>query len=156
MLSESIDIDVHKRTVTLPKFSLHDFSPSRQQQPYGSAASPLEVLRCLAPYTTAHKGHQAAVQRLLSDSPNIYIRFKNISFRCRLLRKFESPSDQQQQAAGRGAGAGDGALSRNDNSRSRSSPNRNSSISSNRLRAASANNALTTDYMDGGGGSASN
>lgn len=83
MISESVEIDVVKKTVILPKFSLHDFTSK-----HGAYASPLEVLRCLACYITK-KEDRGAVSKLLSDAPNIYIRFKQISFRCRVLRLYE-------------------------------------------------------------------
>ena len=86
MITESIEIDAQKKTVILPKFSLYDFNSKP-----GCAASSLEVLRCLACYITK-KEHRMAASKLLSDAPNITIRFKQISFRCRLLRLYESNS----------------------------------------------------------------
>ncbi len=91
MMTSCLEIDVQKKTISLPKFSLLDFtSPSRT-----SLITPLEYLRCLAPYI-ARREDRNAVDRLMTDASHLTIKFKNIVFGCRMLSLYSSSAAGQQ------------------------------------------------------------
>lgn len=72
----SIEIDVQKRIINLPKVPLHDFAVRRI-----SNTTAVDCLRCLLPYL--RKEDKVSALKMLSDANVPVIRFKAPSLKCR-------------------------------------------------------------------------
>jgi hypothetical protein len=81
-LSLVVELDVHKRTVVLPKISSQDFASRRNTN---GGVSAQECLRSLLSYVK--KEDKEAILKMLSiDSGSSVVRFKNPSLRCRMFQ----------------------------------------------------------------------
>lgn len=106
-VSSAVEVDVHKRTVVIPKVSLQDFAPGagarnhrNNSSNHGSSATPLDCLRNLLSYV--RRDDKAAILKMLSASTmaeggnaagptagspmGVTVRMKNPSLRCRTLQ----------------------------------------------------------------------
>jgi hypothetical protein len=99
MLAETVEIDVQRRTVTLPKVCSWfpgDFVPRR-----GGASvpgTPLDCLRAVASYMRGEE--RTALIRLLTDGASPTVKFKNFQFRCRLLSEFNQDNGPSRPSNG--------------------------------------------------------
>eukprot|EP01038_Epipyxis_sp_PR26KG_P007270 gene7270-9909_t len=85
MLQETVEIDIQRKVLTLPKISLHDFATRKS-----SIATPLECVRSIMHYLR-HDERLLLLKGWLSDGTvnhHIHVRFKNLSYRCRFFKLF--------------------------------------------------------------------
>lgn len=100
-LEYSLEIDIVKRLVILPKLPLLDYTAAASMQTIGGqsskqpvpAASAVDCLRSLAPYLSKQK--KAAVKQILAEPFAFTIKHRNYNFKCRFLKKFEDICDIQ-------------------------------------------------------------
>jgi hypothetical protein len=106
MLLMNTEIDLYKKTVVLPKVSMHDFNTnhhpnnhSHNNHSHGhghaggnnaagaaGAAAPIDCLRTLLCYLS--KEDRASATRIITEGMHVNIRFKAQSLRCRKLRVY--------------------------------------------------------------------
>jgi hypothetical protein len=79
------EIDLAKKTITLPKVSLLDFT-TRRTAAAGGVASPLDCVRALLYYFSPED--RILATRILNENIHVTIRFKNQSLRCRKLHVY--------------------------------------------------------------------
>ncbi len=82
-----------KKTVTMPKLPSSDYQIHRNEGQAGavsktSSGSSVNCLAALTPYLS--KAKKAALLPLLFDAQHLTVKYKNLNFRCRLLRKLSS------------------------------------------------------------------
>lgn len=82
MLLVNTEIDMGKKTITLPKVSLQDLTTKRAAAS-GVPATSLDCVRALQYYFSPED--RALVTRILHENLHVTVRFKNQSLRCRKL-----------------------------------------------------------------------
>ncbi len=88
-----IDVDAIKKTVSMPKLPSSDYQIHRHDGNAGAASktssgSSVDCLAALTPYLSKTKKN--ALLPLLFDAQHLNIKYKNLNFRCRLLRKLQN------------------------------------------------------------------
>lgn len=95
MLSETVEIDMRKHMITLPKICsayLQDFSANKSSR-YGSNVSLLDCVRVLAPYL--NNSDRRSVVKLLSEGHNPSVKFKNFNFTCRRFELYQQSLSEE-------------------------------------------------------------
>lgn len=85
MLFMNTEIDITKKTVSLPKVSALDFT-TRKAATIGTVATPYDILRTLLYYFSPED--RILATRILNENIHVTIRFKSQSLRCRKLRVY--------------------------------------------------------------------
>jgi len=89
-LDYSLEIDMVKKLVIMPKLPLQDYAITTTQIPQNNG-NILDCLRSLAPYLSKQK--RTAVKQILAD-PQLYtIKHRTFNFKCRFLKRLDDISN---------------------------------------------------------------
>ena len=104
-LSTNVDIDPSKKIVTLPKLFMRDFIMQTPGKLPSIAA--LGYLLKVASYL--HGDTRVLLNRLIAEYSNISIKYRNPSYRCRMIQQY-LPTSHQSVERERGIGRGRGLV----------------------------------------------
>ena len=95
MVAMNTEVDLSKKTIYLPKVSLHDFS-TKKMVASGTCATAMDCVRALLFYFSPED--RAAARRIVEENIHVNVRFRNQSMRCRKLRVY----NPKESAAAKG------------------------------------------------------
>jgi hypothetical protein len=90
-LEHSLELDVTKKVVVIPKLPLQDYSSYRGENQGSSkqhsTVGAVDCLRALVPYLS--RPQKQALLNMLADPQHLTVRFRNLNFKCRIFRKLD-------------------------------------------------------------------